>query len=82
MDTFTSTFSFTDEQIAAASHLELAFEHLLRNTVTHESIILSTCSIPKQRSKKVPADLGIGMAGFLTGVTSHAWSQLGKRPML
>ena len=39
MATFTSTFSFTDEQIAAAPPLEPAFEQLLRNSMTHESII-------------------------------------------
>ena len=36
---FTSTISFTDGQIAGAPSLEPAFEHLLRNSMTHESII-------------------------------------------
>ena len=39
MSVFTSTTSFTDAQIAAAHSLEPAFEHLLRKSMTHESII-------------------------------------------
>ena len=39
MSIFTSPISFTDSQIAAAPSLEPAFEHLLRNSMTHESII-------------------------------------------
>ena len=39
MATFTSTVSFTDAQIAAAPPLEPAFDHLLRNSMTHDSII-------------------------------------------
>ena len=44
-------------------------------------IRLSTCSIPKPRSKKVPP-IWVLMwlpAGFLTSVNSHVWYQLGKQ---
>ena len=39
MATFNSVISFTAEQLAAAPPLEAAFEHLLRNSMTHESVI-------------------------------------------
>ena len=36
---FTSKITITAEQLAAAPQLEPAFEHLLRNSSTHESVI-------------------------------------------
>ena len=39
MAAFTPTIAITDEQLAAAPQLEPAFEHLLRNSSTHESVI-------------------------------------------
>ena len=39
MATFTSKITITAEQLAAAPQLEPAFEHLLRNSSTHESVI-------------------------------------------
>ena len=39
MSTFTSKFTYTAEQLAIAPQLEPAFEHLLRNSMTHESVI-------------------------------------------
>ena len=39
MSVFNSTTSYTAEQLTGAPFLELAFEHLLRNSSTHESVI-------------------------------------------
>ena len=39
MAAFTSSISITDAQIADAPQLEPAFEHLLRNSSVHESVI-------------------------------------------
>ena len=39
MAAFSPTIAITAEQLAAAPQLEPAFEHLLRNSSTHESVI-------------------------------------------
>ena len=39
MSVFNSTISYTVEQLSGAPSLEPAFEHLLRNSPTHESVI-------------------------------------------
>ena len=39
MAAFTSSISISDAQIAGAPQLEPAFEHLLRNSSVHESVI-------------------------------------------
>ena len=39
MATFTSKLTYTAEQLAVAPQLEPAFEHLVRNSMTHESVI-------------------------------------------
>ena len=55
---FTSTITFTDAQSASAPMLEPAFEHLLRNSMAQDSIIMTLRSC----AQRWAGDLGIDMA--------------------